>query len=333
MFRRQDHSLAAALCVSIVAHAGMMFILVGRALDARPRQPVLSRTLESRSEPASPIFLVHKPPPPADLLFGDPSGSGDAANASPGEQPMTGRYAGEVQAFLSRDPAGAGEIGDDPAMSILPRGVERSAAEGGSPPPSGAAGAPAVETATANEMERLSVIGVRSAETAPLVRREIPVRATKSLETASAEQAPRLNEMAARSDDSAAAQQTSSMPAADPAMMSDSESDPFAHASGTIEFRDGRVDVRFGRKVKTVRPRLSLAAHYDLMAMQCPRMVVRLQVEASGAIRDVNIVTSSGSRSADQEVKVALYQWWIEPPKDKRGAALADVVEFPILWR
>ena len=42
--------------------------------------------------------------------------------------------------------------------------------------------------------------------------------------------------------------------------MSDSESDPFAHGSNSIEFRDGRADVRFGRKVKTVRPRLSLAA-------------------------------------------------------------------------
>src|SRR4051794_31669347 len=115
MLRRQDHSLAAALCVSIVGHAGMGFVLIGQALDATPKQPVLSRTLESRSEPASPIIIVQKPPPPADLLFGDPDGTGDAANASPGEQPMIGLDVGQVQAFLSRDPAGAGEIGDDPA--------------------------------------------------------------------------------------------------------------------------------------------------------------------------------------------------------------------------
>ena len=48
--------------------------------------------------------------------------------------------------------------------------------------------------------------------------------------------------------------------------MSDSESDPFAAAKGVI-FRDGRVDVRMGRKVKTVRPKLSLADQYDLLAM------------------------------------------------------------------
>jgi TonB family protein len=115
--------------------------------------------------------------------------------------------------------------------------------------------------------------------------------------------------------------------------MSDSESDPFAHASNSIEFRDGRVDVQFGRKVKTVRPRLSLAAKYDLLAMQYPRMLVRMHVEPSGNVRSVTIIKSTGSRTADQEVTVALYQWWIDPPTDKHGVALADVVEFPIIWR
>jgi TonB family protein len=85
--------------------------------------------------------------------------------------------------------------------------------------------------------------------------------------------------------------------------------------------------------VKTVRPRLSLAARYDLLAMAAARMVVRLHVDPSGDVRLVDIVKSTGSPSADQEVKVTLYQWWIQPPRDPHGVALADVVEFPITWR
>jgi TonB family protein len=129
-----------------------------------------------------------------------------------------------------------------------------------------------------------------------------------------------------------AAQVGAPLPPADPAIMSESESDPFARGN-SVQFRDGRVEARFGRKVKTIRPHLSLAAKYDLMGMQFPRMVVRVSVDASGNVRRVDITKSTGSDSADQEVKVALYQWWFEPPKDKSGGALADVVEFPIVWR
>ena len=112
--------------------------------------------------------------------------------------------------------------------------------------------------------------------------------------------------------------------------MSDSESDPFSKNNAGVTFRDGRVDVRVGRKVKTVRPRLSLAAQYDLFAMQFPRMVVRLSVDPSGSVRRVEIVKSTGSATADQDVKVALYQWWVEPAKNGAGV---DTIEFPITWR
>jgi TonB family protein len=330
MFRR-DHSLTAALCVSVVAHAGMVFILVGELLDApHPPPAALSRTLESKNDPASPIFLPHNPPPPTDLLFGDPNGTGDAANSAPGDRPIVGRDAGQVQAFLSRDPVGAGEVGAEPTMNVLPQGVAGDPAEPlEKSTPADAKPPIAVVPPVGGDVS--DVIGIRGTETAPLVRRKVPVQPDDS-KTAIAEQAPRLNEMVARSA-GGDAPQTSRTPPADPAAMSDSESDPFAHGSNSIEFRDGRVDVRFGRKVKTVRPRLSLAAKFDLMGMEYPRMVVRLHVEANGDVRDVEIIKSTGSRAADQEVKVALYQWWVEPPKDKRGTALADVAEFPIIWR
>jgi TonB family protein len=331
---RSDHSLAVALCVSIVAHAATMFVVVGRALDEPVRlvSSLSPRRTTSATESASPVYLAPKPPPPPpDLLFGDLTGTGDAANSSPGDERMIGRDVGEVQAFLSRDPAGAGDVGEEPTMNVLPPGASRSA--------HGAPAAPTTPLTVASvqplAVEPLSLIGVRAREAVPLVHRPIPIREQRAplAVPAVTEQASRLNELIERPAHGNVAPGSSSSLAADPAMMSDSESDPFAHGTGEIEFRDGSVDVRFGRKVKTVRPRLSLAARYELLGMQYPRMVVRVQVEASGAVRNVDIVKSSGSRSADQEVKVALYQWWIEPPKNKRGVALADVVEFPILWR
>jgi TonB family protein len=304
---RPDHSLTVALCVSLVAHTGMVFVLAGRALD-NPQPDLLSlRRAENPVDSQSPIYLARRPPPPTDLLFGAQDGAGDAANSAPGDRPLVGRDAGQVQAFLSRDPIGGGHVGEEPTMNVVPP------SEWSNPP---AAQARPLIVAM---VDSAPAFGVRGPDLpAPHMKRDLP------LVSEPAEQAPRLNDGAPAS---------SNAPAADPAMMSDSESDPFARSANSIEFHDGRVDVRYGRKVKTVRPRLSLAAKYDLLGMQYPRMVVRMYVESSGEVRRVDIVKSTGSDSADQEVKVALYQWWIEPPKDKRGVALADVVEFPIVWR
>ena len=83
----------------------------------------------------------------------------------------------------------------------------------------------------------------------------------------------------------------------------------------------------------TVRPRLNLAAKIDLMSSDRPAMEVRLRVDEQGAVRLVDIVRSSGSASADQAVKVALYQWWVEPDRDELGRAVASVITFPIIWR
>jgi TonB family protein len=114
--------------------------------------------------------------------------------------------------------------------------------------------------------------------------------------------------------------------------MSDSESDPFAPGM-SVDFRDGRVDARLGRKVKTVRPKLSLASRYDLQGSLYPSMKVRVQIDAEGVVRKVDILKSSGSVGADQSVEVALYQWWFEPIKDKAGHAIASELTFPIVWR
>ena len=44
----------------------------------------------------------------------------------------------------------------------------------------------------------------------------------------------------------------------------------------------------------------------------------------------VDFVKRSGSEDIDQAITVAVYQWWLEPTKDKSGKAIADVVPFVI---
>ena len=303
MRRHVEPTFAFALCASLVLHAigiGAMvrqYVRAGANLELPPA---------SSRQVAVAVAMATDP----GHLFGDAVGRGDAANASPGELPMIGREAPEVQAFLSRDPVGAGAVGDDPSMSVMPQAAAAAAA----------LATPPVATAVP--------IGVSSFAAdlqAPAVGRD----ATTLVRT---KDAPLPTPSADESNASSPAA-ASNAPAADPAIMSDSESDPFSTAEHSVVIRDGRVDVKLGRKVKTVRPRLSLAAQYDLIAMQFPRIVVRVNVDAEGAVRKVEITRSSGSDGADQAVKVALYQWWFEPKRDAGGHATADVVEFPITWR
>ena len=301
MRRHVDPTFAFALCASLALHAlGVGAMIHEYVRDAaNPDLPPASASRE----------VARAVDSDADPLFGDPTGRGDAANASPGELPMIGREAPEVQAFLSRDPVGAGAVGDDPSMSVLPQAAAAFAALA---PPLPAPSAPPLGVSPlAADLQSPA-----GHDATTLVRTKDAPLPAPSADT------PEATSVAA-----------SDAPAADPAIMSDSESDPFSTTEHSVTIRDGRVDVKLGRKVKTVRPRLSLAAQYDLIAMQFPRIVVRVSVDAEGAVRKVDIAKSSGSEGADQAVKVAVYQWWFEPKRDPGGRRLADVLEFPITWR
>ena len=117
---------------------------------------------------------------------------------------------------------------------------------------------------------------------------------------------------------------------ADPAPQSDSESDPFTK-DGAVQFKRGATDVQFGRQHKIIRPRLGLAGEADLMNLRDPiRLVLALTLDEHGKVISVDILKSSGSRNVDQACKVAAYQWWIEPSKDKSGKPVRDVVPFVI---
>ena len=312
----RDHTFTVALIASLIVHVAVALVVADRAL--RGAGGTVAATAAATNPPPPPTpdvsYVLPAPPPQRleELLFGEATGAGDALNARRGARPMIGRDGGQTQAFLSRDPIGPGEIVKEPAMSVLPTGTAASATPAAPPP------APTVLHAPS--------------EWAVPPESRVPFGLADRVEQWTAPRVPRPAARAAKSatppaEADATREPGAPTPAADPAIPSDSESDPFTkNDQPAVEFRDGNVEARFGRKVRTVRPHLSLASRLDLMSMRFPRLVVRVHIHTDGAVRRVDIVKPSGSPSADQEVKVALYQWWFEPTDE-------NVVEFPITWR
>jgi TonB family protein len=115
------------------------------------------------------------------------------------------------------------------------------------------------------------------------------------------------------------------VPAADPATMSDSESDAFSKNQGGAEIDSfGNVSARFGRKVKSVRPRFTYSATFDFL--QHPRVVMSVKTDETGKVTSVEILRSSGIKDIDQPSLLAMYEFWIEPPKGKDGKPKSDVM-------
>jgi TonB family protein len=129
---------------------------------------------------------------------------------------------------------------------------------------------------------------------------------------------------------SSANQPGAPQPSADPAPMAESETDPFS-ATGSVRFLPGKVDVQFGRKHRLLRPRFTLAGMTAALQLPSPVIVgLRLHLDAAGNVTRVDIAKSSGSADIDQPVKVAAYQWWLEPTRDKTGTPIADVIPFVV---
>jgi hypothetical protein len=119
--------------------------------------------------------------------------------------------------------------------------------------------------------------------------------------------------------------------AADPAPDTGLESDPFSKTPG-IEFRDGKIAARSGRQVKPVRPRLTEPAKRDLLGLQFPTILAKVRIDKTGKVVDVTVLRGSGSQAVDMPVYRALWDWWFEPPKDKKGNPLDDVQLVAIHW-
>lgn len=110
---------------------------------------------------------------------------------------------------------------------------------------------------------------------------------------------------------------------ADPAPMSDLESDPFAK-QGSVIVRPGKLDVQIGRKVKPIRPQFNLRGQMD--NLYGATVSSRVSFDATGKVTDVKILQSSGSTDIDLAVEVALYKWWFEPTTNKQGVPRGDFI-------
>ena len=116
--------------------------------------------------------------------------------------------------------------------------------------------------------------------------------------------------------------------AADPAPMSDSESDAFS-VLGSARFVNGELRVRAGRKVRSRRPKIGLAGRFDA-AYSRMEVTLRVAIDKTGKVTAVDVAKSSGSNEIDQPCRVSMYDWWFEPKIDASGAAVPDVFDFTI---
>ena len=124
-----------------------------------------------------------------------------------------------------------------------------------------------------------------------------------------------------------------SVPTGIPGHESDSDSDPFSKIGDVKFLRDGRLDIRFGRKVKTTRPHLPVVGMFDQLGLRDPSVTFKVSIDATGKVTEVTIERSSGSGAIDTPCLEAMYDWWFEPLVDARGNARPDTFLFTIGFR
>jgi TonB family protein len=317
--RRNDVTLTIALCASLIVHGAVTAAL---ALQyAHHLAQIYAPGSQQRS-------LAQSAPDPEDP-FGKNDGAGNAIADFKSDLVLKGHEAPIPQAFLSRDARGFGAIGVDPSANVLPPG------ENGDGQPA----ANRLETPAQQLTRATPIIAQPTAQTAQfgpqnsLLDLKPALKLTPHATTHPAPLDKPAPKPPAETDKAAAVggKKGPNAPSADPAPMTDSESDAFAKTP-SVEISEGNVEAKLGRKVKTIRPKLSLASQLDLVGMQFPRMKLRVRIDNAGKPTKVDIIKPTGSETADQEVKLAVYQWEFAPdPKPNPGAL--DIVEFEIIWR
>src|SRR5437773_9699467 len=113
---RRSHSLAIALCASLVLHGAIVYALA-RAMIASPiwlagwaRQAMTDADTKQSDQ----VFFAQL----SDTPLGADDGAGHAIDAAPGETPLEARPASPDPQVLSRDPEGFGKVGDQASPSL-----------------------------------------------------------------------------------------------------------------------------------------------------------------------------------------------------------------------
>jgi TonB family protein len=304
-------------------------LLASAAASAAAHALVLatfSRVRVGTAPPPAPpeMAVVYDGPEPSpndrEFDMGMPGASGYATHDAPGRQEQAAREAPQDQPSLSLDPVGTslnvdvpsapGQAAYEPVVPQVPV------------PPAAAA---VISPAPTQPMPQELAERVRQ-ERIDTVRPDAPVNPPPVAVE------PVKTEVALAMPPRPAPAQAAAGSGADPAPQSDSESDAFS-VLGSAQFRTGRVVVRSGRQVKTRRPKIGLAGMVDLAEHSAVQVVLKVSVDATGKVTDVQVAKSSGSNEIDQPCRVAMYDWWFEPKTDAAGHAQPDKFQFTISFR
>lgn len=273
--------------------------------------------------------------------MGAESGKGFGSHQSDGADLLYALQGPQDQAWLSRDPAGPGVISEEPSRNMsMPGGAFGDAATAG-PVGVPAAGrelvAPTVEVPPRLVQLLINAppepIGAGAIDDHPRLPATQPAEPVVAIVAAVPESSalanPRRDAGASQSRDGQAGGSERGAPAADAAPESDSESDAFARI-GSVRFKNGKLDVRLGRTVKTVRPRFTIKGGLDQMSLVNPVTVVKVTIAETGKVSDVRVIRSSGSNELDLPWVLAVYKWWFEPAKDAAGRPTTDIVQLSL---
>ena len=99
-----------------------------------------------------------------------------------------------------------------------------------------------------------------------------------------------------------------------------------------IIYRDGKVEARDGRKVKTVKPKLTEAGMLALQAMDTPIIIIEVKIDENGKVTDADYLRRSNKPEVDLPHLQAAYEWEFEPSRDKNGHPHPDTLIIPFIW-
>ena len=265
--------------------------------------------------------------PPIEFEIGQPDAKGYATHEVAGREEQVAREAPQDQPQLSLDPVGRSKVVEIPSSPI-----ERSQ----DPAPQAQASAAPAPSAPVVPPD-LAAVGQLLNRLTPLIDEWTQLSIPTELDVTPPMPVPQP-ELAHRDTTSATEAQprTRAAPAAgtgaDPAPRSDSEVDAFS-VLGSAQFREGRVTVRSGRQVKTRRPKIGLAGLIDLSQRSTAQVLLKVAVDETGKVTNVEVAKSSGSNEIDQPCRVAMYEWWFEPKRGPDGRAVPDLFQFGISFR
>jgi TonB family protein len=338
LMSRPNHSLTVALCVSLLAHglalSGLAWWYIEHTSSKLPpidkyvvmadqmvREAAAKQPPPPPPPPSPPKSASKPPPPPAPKKLdkpkpthkddsGEANGTGTANRSTPGAQPMQAN-SGYEQADLMR------EAKDFADSAFLPASAGKPAGNNAMPKKSPKSGSYVPDAiAQANPLSDPTVT-----TPATPVPTDGPGPYPKITEThvtgptASGTKSPVANVPLAQ------------LPTPNPtqkeirghrATASDTESIAFAGANSAV-FRAGRLEGRKGLRVKTTQVRFHDSSEADIQLLGGIRTVVSARVDADGNVLDVQIVESSGSENVDEDCKLAVWNWTLEPQKDKDG--------------